>query len=289
MNDLVQQISRDLVLYPFENESDEKFGNRIIYSALVSWIKVQLLTSSYTDLSEVNKEYSKVSKRYISGKINDIIEGFIETIPYLDTWIKQNEDELFKKNLIEYLIKKLQFCYQISETLESCWLTISPKQIISFTNNQLVLGGTDWNSNLSNCYSVGLGVWREKKNNFDSNFRDAFGIPKCNLKEYYESLESTAVWKKIKLDDEYEYFSGQTNLWHSKSWKKFNEKYIPIGVSLIRKKFEKNNCKLLLHKDNCFFTSKLDKQYYIDEKEINRIMYAIEYYRGNAEIGRAHV
>lgn len=278
MNELLQQISRDLAIYPYYKETYEEYGNRIIYCALVAWTKVQILGASYTEASETEKEYPYVSKRYICEKINNIAEGLLETIPHLETWVDVNEDQSMKKELSKYILEKLIFCYQIGKTCKTQWLTSSPEQIVSFKNNELLLGGTEWNSNLNGAYSIGLGIWRKKKNQCNSDYKEVFNIPECNLDEYYKALEKNALWQLDKLEDDYEYFSGGSDSWHNKAWKKFNKAYIPNGVSLLRKSEEKYNYILLYCRNEKFLTAKLDEWYY-NEKEISRIMYALEYHR----------
>lgn len=279
MNELVHQIGRDLAINPYDNETEERYGNRIIYCALVAWAKVQILDASYTEVNETEKEYPYVSQRYISERLEHIEEGLFDTIPHVETWVYVSDDQLMKKKLSRYMLEKLIFCYQISKTCKTQWLTSSPEQIIYFKNNELLLGGTDWNRNLNDAYSIGLGVWRNKKNQCNSNFKEVFNIPECSLKEYYRSLKKNALWQSEQLEGEYEYFSGGTGLWHNKAWEKLNTTYIPKGILLLRKSEQKYKYILLWHKDEGVFTAKLDEWYY-NEKEINRIMYVLEYHRG---------
>ncbi|MGB5824480.1 MAG: hypothetical protein WBH44_10445 [Proteocatella sp.] len=280
MNELVYQIAKDLAIYKCDNETYEKFGNRVIYCALVAWIKVQILGSSYTEIEQTEKDYPYVSQRYISEVMSPVIEGLLYTIPHSEAWTNINGENLDKRDLGKHILEKLIFCYQINLTCKTQWLTSSPERIIYFKNNELILGGTDWNSNMKGAYSVGLGVWRNKKNNHDSNYRETFNIPTYNLKDYYKSLQENALWQLTKLEDEdeYEYFSGETGLWHNRAWRKFNKSYILDGIILIRKFDKKYNYILLCYMDDEFFTAKLDEWYY-NEKEISRIMYLLEYHR----------
>ncbi|MFD3156730.1 hypothetical protein ACFIJ5_07705 [Haloimpatiens sp. FM7330] len=279
MNELVQQISRDLSIFPCDDETYGEYGNRVIYCALVAWAKVQVLGTSYVEIDGKGKEYPYVSQRYIIERMNNIVGGLLESIPHLEAWVHISKDQSVKKKLSKYILEKLIFCYQISETCNIHCLTSSPEQIVYFKNNELILGGTDWNSNLNNAYSIGLGAWRNKRNQSNSNYRGIFNIPECSLNEYYRSLEKNALWQSNQLEDEYEYFSGQTGLWHNKAWKKFNKAHIPKGISLLRKSNQKYKYILLWYKNEGFFTAKLDEWYY-KEKEINRIMYALEYHCG---------
>ncbi|MBV4436322.1 hypothetical protein [Clostridium tyrobutyricum] len=288
MDELVLQISKDLRIYPFDSETDEEYGNRVIYCALAAWTKVQILGNSYTEIvNETEKEYPYVSQRYVNERLKNVANGLVNAIPHLKEWTEVNDIWSVKKELSNYIIEKLIFCYQINKTCKIQWLTSSPEQIVYFKNNELILGGIDWNSNLKGDCSIGLGEWRNKKQQCEPNYKKRFNIPECSLEEYYKSLEKNASWQSDELKDNYEYFSGGNGLWHSKAWKKFNKSCIPNGVSLLRRSDQKYNyISLCCYKRGEFFTAKLDEWYY-REKEINRIMYVLDYYRGKPTIFEA--
>ena len=275
MNELINQIANDLRIYKFNDETVEEYGNRVIYSALVAWAKVQVLGTSYTDISKKNKEYPYITQRYLNEKLSFVQDGLISSIPHVDYWLSEENEKLSK---VRYIIKNLIFCYQISKTCEKGYITALPKRKIYFKYNKLILGGTDWNSNNNNCYSVGLGVWNKNGEKNNINYKEIFNIPECTIEDYYMEIEKNALWKQDELSIEYEYFSGGSRLWHNKAWKTFNEKYIPLGISLIRKKNNPYEYKLFLLKNGKKFTAKLD-EWYKNENEISRIMYALEYYR----------
>lgn len=277
MNDLLQNIAKDLNIYKYENESIEEYGNRIIYCSLSAWAKVQILNSSYIDINKENEDYPCTSQRYITEKLKRVSEGLIKTIPNTDLWIQGRNLTASNKGISQYIIEQLNFCYQLSK-IKNQYFTAIPERIIYFSNNELILGGTNWNSKLKNAFSVGVGVWRNKRDNHNSNYKEIFNIPQCSLYEYYKSIEKNTLWKLDELDENYEYFCGGKGLWHNKAWNTFNTKYVPQGISLFRKKDSKSNYGLLYHKENEIFTAKLD-EWYILENEIYRIMYALEYYR----------
>ncbi|MHC6180932.1 hypothetical protein ACYUJ6_13945 [Clostridium sp. JNZ X4-2] len=287
MYELISQISQDLRMYPFDSETDEKYGSRVIYCALAAWAKVQILGNSYVEImNETEREYPCVSQRYVNERLRHVANGLVNAIPHLKKWTEVNDTRSVKKELSNYIIEKLIFCYQINKTCKTQWLTSSPERIVYFKNNELILGGVDWNSSLKGACAVGLGEWRNKKQQCEPNYRKVFNIPECNLEEYYRSLEENASWQLDELEDDYEYFSGENGLWHSKAWRKLNRSCIPNGISLLRRSDQKCNYVLLYHEKGKFFTAKLDEWYY-REKEINRIMYALDYYRGKPAIFKA--
>lgn len=280
MNELLHQIASDLSIYKFDYESYTDFGDRILYSALATWGKVQVLGTSYANLTDIDKEYPYTSKRYITEKLKTISEGLIYSIPHNNEWIYSNDNSSIGYDISKFIIEKLLFCYQLSKMNNNKWITATPEKIVYFKNNQLILGGTDWNCNEIAANSVGLGSWQIKDEKCSENYKDIFNIPHCSLKDYYNSIKRNALWQPTDInEEEYEYFSSGTGLWHSKAWKVFNKKYIPEGISVIRNVNQKYNYNLLLNEEGRILTAKLDK-WYTSENEIRRIMYALECYRG---------
>lgn len=280
MNRLINQIAKDLRIYRYENELTEEYGNRLIYSALAAWGRVQILGCSYADLNEIAMDYPLTSKRYINERLKSVSDGLINTIPNKIEWLEgRKKEEAINIGISKFITEELIFCYQLNKTKRTGWLTALPKRRVKFKNYELLLGGTDWNSNIKNACAVGLGIWRKSENN-DFNYKEVFNIPDCNLEEYYKSIERNASWKPDKLNCEYEYFTGGYGLWHNnKAWRIFNSNYIPSGISIIRKSNDKHNYSLLYYRNNEIFTAKLDK-WYMEENEINRIMFALDYING---------
>lgn len=277
MSELIHEIARDLVIYPFDNEGYEEYGNRIIYSALATWGKLQVLGKSYTELDSVEEDYFSVSQRYITEKLKFVSEGLIKGIVHSKEWINDDDTHELGRDISRYITENLIYCFQLSKISQNQRITALPQKIVDFKNNQLILGGTNWNSNSAGAYSVGLGVWQNKEEKCDDDYKKVFNIPQCNLKEYYDSIVINAKWNKAEIvQEDYEYFTAGMGLWHSKAWAKFNEKSIPEGISILRKINQKYNYCLLRKVEGDLFTAKLD-EWYKKENEIRRIMYALDY------------
>lgn len=281
MNELAMQIASDLSIYQFDKEDIYKYGNRIIYSALGCWAKMQVLGKSYSEISNDEEDYYSVTKRYISEKLKKIEEGLISAIPHEYSWVKDDEDYLYQS-----IVNSLIFCNELNRIGKKTNLTLSSKKEVKLVNNILLLGETDLNSRTNNSFCIGIGLWKKDDSNKESNYKDVFNIPKCSIKKYYEDILKNAVWEKCILNDEYEVFSGGTGYWHVKAWREFNQKYIPEGISLVRRKDKKYEFSLLLLKDNKFFSAAID-EWYTRENEYRRIMFALDYYRKKPAVFKA--
>ncbi len=276
MNELIEEISKDLCMMPFKNENSRGFGNRIIYSALVAWAKVQLLGKSYTEINSKEYEYPCVSQQYIICNLRPVVKGLLQSIPYESAWlIKEIEEE----ELTEYIIKKLVFTYEINKLLDGK-MTVAPKRMVYFKENELLLGGIEWNCNSQKAQAIGLGVWREKQFDLEENYSEIFNIPVQNINAYYQAIRKHAIWEQHDPQEEwnlYEAFIPGQGGWHSKAWNSVQKH--KNGITLIRKKDE-NKMMLINYEAGCYYTAKLDP-WYKEEREIYRIQYML-----NAHAGR---
>ncbi|NME82597.1 hypothetical protein [Clostridium sp. SM-530-WT-3G] len=281
MNELMQQISSDLAIEKFKNESYMGYGNRIVYAALASWGRTLVLGTSYTELALLEKDYHYTSQRYIIEKLENISRGLIDSIPHTNEYFDENNKNCDFMDISRYFIDKLIFSYQLNKLKNKQWVTPTPRTIVYFKNNKLILGEYDWNNKKQGAFSVGLGVWQKNIDKINENFTEVFNIPQYTIKGYYNSIKQNALWKQSDLDFEnIEYFSGGTGLWHNKAWKKLNKKYIPNGISVIRPIDKRHEYALMLYDEGKYYTAKLD-QWYVEENEVKRIMYMLECYRNN--------
>ena len=279
-NELIEQISSDLAITKFYEENINEFGNRLIYSALTAWGKVQVLDKSYVQIENFNEESS--SYLYVLNKLKNVYDGLKNVIPH-NEWLG---DEESNKEFPKYILKNLIFCYMITETENKGRITLTPSKEITFNNNKLVLGGSSWNNKMDGKFSAGLGVWKSNCSNLHEDYKEFFNIPRCSIEEYYKDLRKGADWKKTNLSGEYEIFMIGTGLWHKRAWRKLQQNKIPLGISVVRDINNEYEYKLLLNENSNLFVASLDR-WYKEENEISRILYALEYYNGKPSIFKA--
>lgn len=286
MNNLLkQQLSADLNISKFSIETEEEYGNRLIYSALVAWARVQVLGRSYTDInSEADTEldYHNADVMHIQTRLSQVAYGVLNAIPHRSEWIKNSDFEICSNELSNVIVKHLIFCYELSK-VNNRRLTTSPIKTINFISNQLLVGGTKWKG--EKLYSVGIGRW-VTNSVVPVDFQDAFNIPKYSAIEYYKALKTNAIWQENDLDGIYQILKINNAGWYSNTWVDFNKATIPTGVSLL-KNMETDGGYFLIKNDvEGILSAKLDKWYY-DEKEIYRIIYSLRAFNKTPAIFKA--
>ncbi|MBU3191747.1 hypothetical protein K9O30_20515 [Clostridium bowmanii] len=275
-NVLIEQLSCDLNIIKFKVETEEEYGNRLIYSALVAWARVQVLGKSYTDIYYAKKDeldYHNVDVMHIQSRLSQVAYGMLNAIAHSYKWNKSIDFESCANSISSSVIEQLIFCYELSK-VNNRRLTPSPERVATFTKNKLMLGGVRWEG--TNLYSVGMGRWSTASEP-SINYKCIFNLPTCSAVEYCKKLKKNAEWQENELNNMYQIFKLGNDNWYSKSWVDFNNAKVPRGLSLLKSMEIDGGYFLLKNDDDGILSAKLDKWYY-DEKEIYRIMYSLNAY-----------
>lgn len=275
------QIAKDLNIYKYCNETTEAYGGRILYAAIAAWAKVQLLGESYSEiLDKMNqKDFSCVTRQYITIHVKKAAGGLIKAIPHIVSWIMTEEGSTEESALSKYIIEQLIFCYEINRLSSSYIFTNSPEHIAYFKHNELLLGGVSWNNDSRNAKSIGIGNWRPKSIQIEKNYKNIFNIPAVTIPQYYMSLQKNAQWQPDELFGEYEYFQVNKQGLHYYAWDKFEKSKMTNEIVLLRNLNDKKQYMLAKCQEEQYFTARLD-QWYVKEREIERIMYCLQYQSG---------
>ncbi|MDQ2085214.1 hypothetical protein RBH29_02030 [Herbivorax sp. ANBcel31] len=293
---LIKKISSDLNIIKFKKETLEEYGNRLIYSALCEWARVQLLGKSYTDIScerEINElDCHDIDIMHVQSNLAKVADGLLLSISCSDMWIKSDLHEEKASKLASKIIKDLIFCNEISQLIDVRRLIISPKRTAAFSKYKLILGGADIDYMSEKICCVGMGRWKQNLNSSE-NYKKIFMLSEYSAKEYFEKLIINAIWEEKTLDGIYLILSLKQRGWYSKTWIDCNISKLPEGVSLLKNKDFNGGYFLIRNDSRGIKVARID-QWYIDEKELCRIIYSMGCYNSlpavfNAEICEDHI
>jgi len=296
---LKKEMSEDLNIKKFENETDEEYGHRLIYSALSSWAKVLVLGESYTDLDDdtyIQKTYyHNVDRMHIQSRLTQIANGLLMTLPHSEKWLCDGNKEQQAGSLASEIIDNLIFCYELSPLNNPRRLTKSPTKSVYFNKYLLHLGSGGLATRKEHVISVGLGYWSEAEGKSVNyvNYKEVFNLPGYSSEEYYKALLVSVPWQESNLEGEYMVFqtgTGQyyTNAWRAITWLDLKASSFPSGMFLLKSTDVDGGYILLNREDEKICSARLDPWYY-NEKEIYRIMYMLDKHNGTPAIFKAEI
>ena len=82
---VLREMAADLGICRYEKESKLQYCNRVLYSAVISWIKASALDRPVTS---VQMEYPGVSRRHIHDKVTSIWREMLKRFPEAEQWFR---------------------------------------------------------------------------------------------------------------------------------------------------------------------------------------------------------
>lgn len=270
-SELKQRIESDLCINKFKLESEEQYNQRLIYSVLAMWAKTfvygQPINSKENELGYIDTHIL-----YIQSNLKRIIRAYIDIFPINITWLNKDDKDLDESisNLASYIINELKYTYNIASLGEGR-VTLPPSKNIFYSGEyEQVFGSILHNREM---ISVGVSQWNKKLDNKDIDK----WIINLSANEYIKFMNKTFRWKEKELKLNYFIFAPGKRKAYSKCWRELKEKNIPQGISIVKSadKFEEGYA--LIKKDNnSIKISELDP-WYKENKEIYRILLALNY------------
>lgn len=222
---LIDQMAIDLQIFKFNEEPEESYINRLLYSAIGAWI-IQSMKDSR--IAPTNQKIG-VSKTYLTQKISNIVTEFLTLFPsfinYLDGMSEIEVARIMRENYEKGgFINSEEFGeFIIPAPLKRC-----------FINGEWLLVRNDYQNIVGK--AVGLGVFA-KNNHLDNvcNIGELFCLNLMNAEKWTMKYIDALNWREAER-------VGETT-------KFFN----PIATSIMSKSWDDdfpNNCLVTLYKTN---------------------------------------
>lgn len=271
---LKQVLAADMNIRRFKDESDCDFNQRLIYSAGAAWAKTLVYGQSYTDV-KAGYDFANTDIMYIQSHLGKVLEAYLKSFEVNYKWLEQELSvDAQARELASQIIKDILYTFNLAEINSR---RIIPLKVQFYKYNRKFLVRGEWFMDKT-VYSVGVAQWI-LNSNIDQYVEDK-RIVDVDGRNYYRVIEEQFKWYEAELNSNYMMFVVGMKGGYSKCWKPVEIADIPFAVVMLRLADEFNGGYILARKRNGIVEiSDLDP-WYIEEKEIYRILYALNYKNG---------
>lgn len=275
-NKLIKSIENDLGLTRFIDELECDYFQRLIYSSGAAWAKALVYGNSYADY-EAEYEYANTDIMYIESHLSKILESFLKSFKINPHWMGDKSDASYfeqARTLASCIIKDVLYSYNLAK-VGSRRITSVDNSFIKYSENAFLVRGEVFKS--KNIFSVGVAQWKIAEN--VDNYSVDRKIINVSGEDYYKIMHDEFDWWKTDLTGKYLMFQKGSIGAYSRCWKLIDIKDLSEGINIL-KVDDINGGYLLTKKENGeLYIVELDP-WYIDKREIYRILYGLNYNNG---------
>jgi hypothetical protein len=273
---LRKALADDMNIYRFKDETECEYNQRLIYSAGAAWVKTLVYGHSYADNNNKNNyNYVNTDIMYVESHLSKVLEAFLKCFEINTNWLKVdgsgNVGEKARA-LARLIVKIVLYTYNLAE-IQSRRLIPLKTQYFKYGKELYLVRGEMKTSKIT--YSVGVAQW--VKSNDMTEYETERKIVDVKGEDYYRIMDYGFAWKKADLRSEYLIFKKGSKGAYSKCWKPVDINDIPDGINILKLADKYNGGFVLVKRDsNGLKMAELDP-WYIEEREIYRILYALNY------------
>lgn len=274
---LLNTIENDLRINRFIDELESDYYQRIIYSVGASWAKTLVFGNSYSD-DKSDDDFVNTDIMYIEVHLSKVLLSFLKSFDIDSKWLGYEDEFDYisqARVLASHIVDEVIYSYNLAK-VNSRRITPVESSLIKYSDNIFLVKGHLFKE--KNVFSVGVSQWKidENINNYfvDSKIIEVLG------KDYYKVMNDEFIWKKSNLKGNYLVFKTGSKGAYSRCWKPIDIKKINQNINILKNPDEFNGGYFLIKKiNNELYVSDLDP-WYIEKKEIYRILYSLNYNNG---------
>lgn len=208
-NDLIQQISSDLKISKFNDEEQNDYLNRLIYSAIAVWMIQSTGDKSFKE----NYNRTGVSKSYLTRKVSTIVSEYISIFPSFRNFLDGLTEVEFVAQLREIYEKA---GYIVPVGFDEFVISSSAKTA-RVNNNWLLIRNSLKSEEIK---TIGLGTFFENhsENEFCS-IEELFYMPKLDAHKWTIEYIKNLKWiDASRLGEETQFFDAKKVKSFSECW-----------------------------------------------------------------------
>lgn len=271
---LKKALANDMNICRFTSERECEYNQRLIYSAGAAWAKALVYGHSYADI-ESNKKYIHSDIMYVKTHLAKVLEAYLKSFDIKTGWLDGNgiiNIEEKARALAGQIVREALYTYNLAQ-IQSRRLTPLQMQYYKYGEKLYLVRGEKTMDR--NTYSVGTSQWVKDKD--VSEYKVDKRIIDVKSDVYYQIMDSEFAWKEADLKSEYLVFEVGSKGTYSKCWKPIDFRNLSQGISILRLANEYHGGYILVKKDEDDLRMAVLDPWYIEEREIYRILYALNY------------
>lgn len=267
INEVCRKIAEDLNVRKYEKETDCEYTQRVIFSASSVWVRTLIFGNNFEESADVYPDIM-----YVQSRLAKVINAYLHIMEVSIDWISKDDDNsnVAMKIAID-IIDEMIYTYNIGK--------VNERQLCHVPYEQIAYG--DWiqirgNSNFSkDIYSIGVSQWC--KNKKEVEYKIEHKIINQNANTYITKLKEGLNWKTVTNLLTYNVFQVGFDRGYSKCWRPYIDSKSKDGFYLLKEQSQFNGGYLLLEKSNSILKVAVIDPWYIETREIYRIMYTLNY------------
>lgn len=201
MSHLLDEMAKDMKIYPYQGENSVLYTGRLVYSAIVHWIR-------YISQDYSSNEVQGKSKAYVLKRTSDEIKAFISTFPEIEDWFCQDADDI--EEVVRDIRSKMLNAGELVE-INSCEKVIIPEYCENVCGEGVVrvIGLNDSDFSLEH-----VGVTRI----FLDTKRESILASNQNVEHFFKWIYENAKWNECENISDFELFDSYSKKPPYQSW-----------------------------------------------------------------------
>ncbi len=242
---ILHAMAADMGIFKYKNESEVQYCNRVLYSAMASWIKAAALDQPVTSEQTDNPG---VSRRHIFDKCEVILNEMLKRFPESKIWFGTDKTE---ESPIALLINRLLRHGDLLHVGFETNLILAGSNGIKLSDRVKCRRGEALSAGT---YYSGIAMLQKIQ---ESKIFDSRAV--TEITAWFWDYVKYAWWKETGIDDNVQYFNAYKRTKNNHTcWQ--TERPKPIkGLWLIRRTINKNGYEyFLLRKDEYLYRHQID-------------------------------
>ncbi|GAU78662.1 hypothetical protein [Fusibacter sp. 3D3] len=273
--ELQTKVAKDLNINKFQNETENEYNQRLLYSAASLWVKTLIHGSSVKDIKHENMiVYPDIM--YVQGHLSKVIKAYIRCLEMNLDWIEYQYSDIDEvaMDIARTVMKEMIYTNNIAE-IKSRKMAMVPLQYYSYNDWIQMRGAMNFDKEV---ISLGVSQWMQAIST--KNVIEEQRVVNVKGNRYYELIVKNFIWKKASLKASYKIFKEGSVKKYSKCWIPYVREKVTDGIHIIKEVSEFNGGYILVkHDDENVQMSVLDP-WYTESYEIYRILYALNVHNG---------